>query len=147
MPWEQKIGWTQDYAGYCEAFEYKCLPGRLEGMWANKSSEEMFGPSDPIRVLGELGSSRWKQRALSDAVRDAYACHRNLAVARISVTDTIHGKRIDRDLKKGWPLDPDELRKLMMRGPLPERNASSLRPHRPCRCKGSQAAGRRPGQI
>lgn len=113
VPWAENVPWSADYEIFCETFEYKCLRGRLEGMWANKSSERMFGPSDPIGVLGDLGSSRWKQRALYDAVRDAYACHRNLALARISVTDTIYGRSVDRELKKGKPLNPDGLRALI----------------------------------
>lgn len=113
VPWAENVAWSADYELYCTSFEYKCLQGTLPGMWATKSSEGMFGASDPIGVLGELGSSRWKQRALYDAVKDAFACHRNLAVARISVTDTINGKRVDRELKKGRPLDPDGLRSLV----------------------------------
>lgn len=110
-PWAEKVVWSADYEMFCATFEYKCLRGRLEGMWATKSSERMFGPSDPIGILGELGSSRWKQRALYDAVRDAFTCHQNLAVARISVADTIHGKSADRELKNGRLLNPDGLRR------------------------------------
>lgn len=113
VPWAERVEWSTDYEIFCETFEYKCLQSRLEGMWANQSSERMFGPSDPIGVLGEMGSSRWKQRALYDAVRDAVACHKNLAVARISVADRIDGKSVDRELKNGRALDPDGLRAMI----------------------------------
>lgn len=64
-------------------------------------------------VIGELGPSRWKQRALYGAVKDAYACHRNVSLARISVPDTINGVSVQRELKKGRLLDPKGLRTLL----------------------------------
>jgi hypothetical protein len=130
MPWAETLAWSADYEAYCQTFEYKCLRIRLEGTWASKSSDCMFGGSDPIGVLGNLGSSRWKQRALYDAVKDAFASHRNLAVARISVIDNINGKSIDRELKKGRLLDPDGLRSLIAARTASgsERGYSSLSP-------------------
>lgn len=112
-PWAQDVPWRGAYREYSEQYEYKCLQIRLPGSWANKSSDSMFGGSDPLGVMGELGPSRWKQRALYDAVKDAYACHRNLSVARISVTDTINGISVQRELKKGRLLDPEGLRTLL----------------------------------
>lgn len=112
-PWVQDVPWREAYRDYCEQYEYKCFQGRLPGMWANKSSDCMFGGSDPIGVISELGPSRWKQRALYDTIKDAYACHRNLSVARISVTDTINGVSVQRELKKGRVLDPEGLRTLL----------------------------------
>ncbi|KRF04340.1 hypothetical protein ASH00_14650 [Arthrobacter sp. Soil782] len=113
LPWAETLPWSADYDEYCERFEYKSQRIRLEGMWASKNSDCMFGGSDPIGMLGPLGPSRWKQRALYDAVKDAYARHKNLALARISVADQIDGKSVDRELKRGRLLNREGLRKLV----------------------------------
>lgn len=112
-PWAQDVPWREPYRDYSEQYEYKCFQIRLPGAWANKSSDCMFGGSDPIGVIGELGPSRWKQRALYDAVKDAYACYQHVSLARISVIDTINGISAQRELSKGRLLDPTGLRTLL----------------------------------
>jgi hypothetical protein len=125
-PWAQDVPWLGPYRDYSEQYEYKCFQIRLPGAWANKSSDYMFGGSDPLGVIGELGPSRWKQRALYDAVKDAYACHQNVSLARISVIDTINGISVQRELKKGRLLDPTGLRTLLEARTVSKPAAKSL---------------------
>lgn len=83
----------EEYRLYCEVHEGDCLrPGSSQGRWMNDSTEAHFGPSDPRGVLGPAGSSRWKQRALYDVMKDLTQLE--LAVkplARIAIWDTVPG--------------------------------------------------------
>jgi hypothetical protein len=74
----------------------------------------MFGGSDAPGVFGDRGSSRWKQRALYDAVRDAYAWSTPGAnLARISIHDEIGGLSVNWATSHGLLLDPLELREFI----------------------------------
>jgi hypothetical protein len=92
-----------------------CLKdGKSGGRWASPSSDAMFGGSDAPGVFGDRGSSRWKQRALYDAVRDAYAWSTPGAnLARISIHDEIGGLSVNWATSHGLLLDPLELREFI----------------------------------
>ncbi|MET4144273.1 hypothetical protein [Arthrobacter sp. UYCo732] len=107
-----RLPWTHAYSRYTLETEDRCLSaGKHGGKWANPSSNRMFGGSDAEGILGPLGSSRWKQRAMYDALKDAYALHSpGVALARVSIHDEIGGLNVNRATKRGVLLDPAALR-------------------------------------
>lgn len=112
VPWASHLPWFRDYASYAEEKEDMCLrAGRYQGKWASPSSDRMFGGSDPEGVLGELGASRWKQRAIYDTIKDAHALQTpGVALARVAIHDDIGGLNINKAAKKNVLLDPAILR-------------------------------------
>lgn len=59
------------YLSYCEVFETACIKaGGYSGKWKNSSTEKMFSFSNEYKNLEGNGSSRWKQRAYYDLVKD-----------------------------------------------------------------------------
>ena len=66
-------------------------------------------PQEDIDSPG--GSSRWKQRALYDAMKDAaaYAADSDYPLARLSVHDTVNGVRLGSVLQGKANADPDAL--------------------------------------
>jgi hypothetical protein len=59
------------YQRFCSTKESVCLKmGASQGRWMNDSTEAHFGPSAARGVLTGGGSSRWKQRALYDLMKD-----------------------------------------------------------------------------
>lgn len=96
-------------------FREKCLrAGGYGGKWQNPSTDKMFGGSDPAKTFTNLGSSRWKQRALYDSVKDAYAIYTSGAsLVRISIHDEVDGVNVGLALNKGHTLNPDGLRALI----------------------------------
>lgn len=82
-----------EYRRFCEVHERDCLrPGSAQGRWMNDSTEAHFGPSDPRGVLGPAGSSRWKQRALYDLMKDLTQLDpATKPLARIAIWDTVPG--------------------------------------------------------
>ncbi|MFF2244266.1 hypothetical protein ACFVTM_08825 [Arthrobacter sp. NPDC058130] len=91
-PWIAHLPWSTLYGDYATAMEGMCLrAGRHGGKWVN-SSDSMFGGSDEEGVLGPQGPSRWKQRALYDAIKDSYALHSlEVSLARVSIHDESGG--------------------------------------------------------
>ena len=110
LPWTSVLPWTPAYARFNADHEDACLKaGSYGGKWTSPSTEKMFGAGDPPGILGEYGSPRWKQRALYDAVKDAYALHTpGIALARVSLHDQIGGANVHQALK-GAGLDPNAL--------------------------------------
>ena len=109
--WTVPLLWRDDYLRYCQDSETECLAdGRWGKRWSNRSCEIMFGPADKPGVLGSSGSSRWKQRALYDAIKDAFALstsgHR---VTRLSIYDKIGGFELGVALDRGVALDSEAL--------------------------------------
>lgn len=113
--WSAKLPWTTPYLAFSGDHRELCLrAGGYGGKWANASTEKMFGSSDPVRTFSRNGSSRWKQRALYDAVKDAYALYVDGAsLVRISIHDQLNGKSINATLNAGKLLDPGSLRALI----------------------------------
>lgn len=113
--WSSELPWAQDYSGYSGTMEGMCLKdGKSGGRWASPSSDAMFGGSDAPGVFSEKGSSRWKQRALYDAVRDAHARFTpGLTLARVSIHDEIGGLSVNWATSHGLLLDPMELREFI----------------------------------
>lgn len=89
---------TQRYFEYCYNFENKC--GKSGGFWFSTNSEKQFGTSSEPGNLNGSGSSRWKQRAFYDFLRDVYSCLQPKPVYRFSVYDEIQGTIINSVLQK-----------------------------------------------
>ena len=95
-PWATALPWRDTYLEHCDDFENECLAaGKWGKRWTTPSCESMFGPPIPPGVLDGLGSPRWKQRALYDAVKDIAALHsRTPRLCRLSVWDRVGDTRI-----------------------------------------------------
>lgn len=79
------------YQQYCEKYEERCLAaGGWGKRWSSSGSEKQFGPSSPPGTgLDGNGSSRWKQRAFYDFVKDFSPSLVGVTVVRLSIWDTI----------------------------------------------------------
>jgi hypothetical protein len=78
------------YRGFCSTYEGRCLQaGGYGGKWSNRSCEAQFGVSSSPKDLSGNGSSRWKQRAFYDFVKDLSPLVVGVAVARISIWDEV----------------------------------------------------------
>lgn len=81
-----------DYQQYCTNHEDKC---RTYGkFWHTNSSDKQYGISSFYGVLDDIGSSRWKQRAFYDFVKDVYSIAINTPIIRISIYDIYHAQTI-----------------------------------------------------
>lgn len=122
LTWARGIPWSTAYFYYSSAHEDQCLKaGGYGGKWTSPSTEKMFGEAAPPRVFEKSGSPRWKQRALYDAVKDAYAVHeRGISLARVSLHDEIGGLGVHQALKpRGSGLDPVALRDFLAARTIP----------------------------
>lgn len=81
------------YSGFCESKEPECLKcGRGQQRWMNSSTETHFGPSGKRGDLSDHGSSRWKQRAVYDFMKDLTQLNSNgPRMARIAIWDELPG--------------------------------------------------------
>lgn len=84
------------YKNHCRDFETECLRKANWGKyWKTDSTERQFGISDKLGLLEENGSSRWKQRAFYDFLKDVFSIIYNQKLIRISIYDqTIYLGRI-----------------------------------------------------
>ena len=81
---------SADYIIYCTDYERECIRKACWGKyWANDSTAKQFGPSGDAGDLSENGSSRWKQRAFYDYLKDVFSVIYGLRLIRISVYDPI----------------------------------------------------------
>lgn len=108
VPWVQRLPWAGDYRRHCLAGEEMCWKaGRLGGKWTSPSTVKMFGRGDPPGTFTSTGSPRWKQRALYDAVKDAFAAHSDkYRLARISIHDVVSGVSVN-DILQGKESFPE----------------------------------------
>lgn len=110
--WSRHLPWRLPYVRLCEQYEAECLrAGSWGKRWTNPSCEAMFGLADPAGDLStSYGAPRWKQRALYDALKDAYALeitdHR---VVRLSVYDEVSGVKLGAVLEGSAPVVPEDL--------------------------------------
>jgi hypothetical protein len=126
VPWAGRLPWSGAYRHFSTSAEGHCLRACQANGWANPSTDRMFGGSDRKGSFLNLGSSRWKQRALYDAVRDSYALHTpGIRLARVSIFDRIGGLEVGKAMKDGTPLDPVALRDF-----ITARTIGSLQPGR-----------------
>lgn len=81
------------YQQFCDTRESACLKAGIgQGRWLNNSTEGHFGPSGPRGDLSSRGSSRWKQRALYDFIKDVTQLDQHRPrLARIAIWDSLPG--------------------------------------------------------
>ena len=77
--------------------------GRYGEKWCNSSTEKLFGKSSINGDLNGNGSSRWKQRAFYDFLKDISYLFMDINIIRISVWDEIIIKEEYKTI--GWLLD------------------------------------------
>lgn len=89
----------KDYKDFCIKYENECLrAASWSGNWENKSSRKQFGDSDPKGRLGEKGSSRWKQRAFYDFLKDISVLITGKPVVRVSIWEKNKTEKLLEDI-------------------------------------------------
>jgi hypothetical protein len=84
------------YQEYCINKEKECLTtAGYGGYWKNESTEKMFLKSNVVKNLSGNGSSRWKQRAYYDFLKDVTSKIRGIPVVRISIYEIYKGKTLN----------------------------------------------------
>jgi hypothetical protein len=78
------------YARLCREREPECLRAGAWGKrWQQDGSDKEFGASGPPGDLEGLGSSRWRQRAFYDLVKDTAPLGTSVPVARLSIWEPL----------------------------------------------------------
>ena len=91
--YQEMKGFSKDrYQQYCIKYEANCC--KYGGYWKNDSSENLFIKSDDNGCLDGTGSSRWKQRAFYDFLRDVTGLIKGIPVIRLSIYQTFKGKNV-----------------------------------------------------
>ena len=67
---------------------------KFGGYWKSDSSENLFMKSNDNGCLNGAGSSRWKQRAFYDFLRDITGVISGIPVIRLSIYQTFKGKKV-----------------------------------------------------
>ena len=81
-----------EYMRFCTLYEYSCR--KHGGFWKNNSSEKLFVKSDDNGCLDGAGSSRWRQRAFYDFLRDVTGLIKEIPVIRLSIYQTFKGRKV-----------------------------------------------------
>jgi len=81
-----------EYMRFCTLYESGCRKHR--GFWKNNSSEKLFVKSDDNGCLDGAGSSRWRQRAFYDFLRDVTGLIMEIPVIRLSIYQTFKGRKV-----------------------------------------------------
>ncbi|WP_441712144.1 DUF7255 family protein [Fulvivirga ulvae] len=88
------------YRTWCSSKEDICLQAASWGKnWENKNSKFHFGESDMLGVLGVKGSTRWKQRAFFDFLRDISSKLMKVRILRISIYHELDGISVNECIK------------------------------------------------
>lgn len=78
------------YRLYCSLYEQQCLRAAVWGKnWSTPSADNQFGESDLPGNLNGSGSSRWKQRAFYDYLKDVTQLITKKPLARVSIYDKL----------------------------------------------------------
>jgi hypothetical protein len=114
-PWAASLPWTTRYRLLCRDREPECLRAAQWGQrWTSASTARMFGNGAPPGDLAGAGRApRWKQRALYDALKDAYAATAKVPLARLSVWDEVSGELLGSVLERRATVDPAVVRQLL----------------------------------
>lgn len=81
-----------EYMRFCTLYESGCR--KHGGFWKNNSSEKLFVKSDDNGCLDVAGSSRWRQRAFYDFLRDVTGLIKEIPVIRLSIYQTFKGRKV-----------------------------------------------------
>jgi len=80
------------YKQFCKQYESRCR--KFGGYWKSDSSENLFMKSNDNGCLNGAGSSRWKQRAFYDFLRDITGVISGIPVIRLSIYQTFKDKEV-----------------------------------------------------
>ena len=80
------------YKQFCRQYESRCR--KFGGYWKSDSSENLFMKSNDNGYLNGAGSSRWKQRAFYDFLRDITGVISGIPVIRLSIYQTFKDKEV-----------------------------------------------------
>ncbi len=90
---------VSNYKLYCQEKEELCLKSANYGnYWKTKSTESTFLESNEEGNLLGNGSSRWRQRAFYDFLKDINSIIRNKPIIRISIYDKYNNMSINKML-------------------------------------------------
>lgn len=114
-PWAADLPWREDYLRYCSQNESACVAAAKWGKrWTNPSCERLFGVAGPAGSFEGNGAPRWKQRALYDAIKDAFALsQQEYRLARVAVYDDIDGRTLEEVLRSPRPDDAEAVAELV----------------------------------
>jgi hypothetical protein len=77
-----------DYLNFSSLFENECCThGKY---WNTSSSDRLFGSSDPNGLFLKKGSSRWRQRAFYDLLKDHIPFILKIPVIRLSIYECLN---------------------------------------------------------
>ena len=116
--WSRQLPWRDAYVAMCRKHEAECASAGSWGMrWTNASCEAAFGIAGAAGDLDSPGGApRWKQRALYDAVKDAYAATRTRPrLIRLAVHDDVGGTPLGAVLRGTAQAAPEAVRELVRR--------------------------------
>jgi hypothetical protein len=104
------------YKSICKKHESDCfIKDHYRKYWKTDSSDKQFGKSAPEGILAGDGSSRWRQRAFYDFLRDAGQFMGNYKLIRISVHQVIDsnsvGVILGKELTQYYPVLFDQIEK------------------------------------
>lgn len=92
---------VSNYREYCLKNEGRCLKSASWGNnWKTNSSDKLFIVSGDNGDLSKNGSSRWRQRAFYDFVKDLTSVVRKVPVLRVSIYDNYNGNTVNEMLIK-----------------------------------------------
>ena len=116
-PWYRLIPWVDEYAEQCRRYERRCLDAGSWGKrWTTPSADTLFGTAGSPGQLAGTGASRWKQRALYDAMKDLAAVSgAGPRLARLSINDRLGAHTLEVPLTRQMAVDPELLRELLRR--------------------------------
>ena len=80
------------YKQFCTQYESRYR--KFRGYWKSDSSENLFMKSNDNGCLNGTGSSRWKQRAFYDFLRDVTGLIKEIPVIHLSIYQTFKGKNV-----------------------------------------------------
>lgn len=116
--WSRQLPWRDAYMAMCRKHEAACVSAGSWGKrWTNPSCEATFGIAGAAGDLHSPGGApRWKQRALYDAVKDAYAASRTgPRLIRLAVHDDVDGAPLGAVLRGTAQAAPEAVRELVRR--------------------------------
>lgn len=92
---------VSNYREYCLMNEEQCLKSASWGNnWRTNSSDKLFIVSGDNGDLSKNGSSRWRQRAFYDFIKDLISVVRKVPVLRVSIYDNYNGNTVNEMLIK-----------------------------------------------
>lgn len=104
------------YKEFCITHESDCIKSASWGKnWKNNSTEKQFGTSSEPKDFSGNGSSRWKQRAYYDFVKDVASKVIDIPILRISIWENFESGSIDSLIKRNQRIDLEKFIELKIK--------------------------------